>query len=445
MTTPNTPQPTDPSPTAAGHWTLRTDRQLIRAGGGSERFVLAEFVAPTPTRDPAHRRPPVNLAFVLDRSGSMAGRGKLDLAKQGVLEALDRLEPTDRFCVVTYDEVIDVVVASTSASAEARRLAVDALAQVAPRGSTNLAEGWLRGAEQVAGHLSAEGVNRVLLLTDGLANIGITDVGQLAAHAAQLRKRGVATSTIGVGEDFDEALLQQMADAGGGHFYFAGSLVEIRDHLTSEVGEALDVSVRDVAFTVTAPKGVSMSGLTPHPCEGHGARTVFRLGDLVAGQLARVVVRLKFPAGGIGAEAGVLFALSDLDGVLAATGGFAPTGLAWRYASDADSHAQPRDGTVDRAVAEQFAARARQEAVALNRAGDWKGAERVLRSVADRISGYAGSDPELRALMNELRIVEAPRMAAPMAEMTRKSMHFASSNMSRGRDATGKSKKSPEA
>jgi len=87
-------------------------------------------------------------------------------------------------------------------------------------GSTNLAEGWLRGAEQVASHLAAEGVNRVLLLTDGLANVGITDPAQLAAHAAQLRKRGVATSTIGVGEDFDESLLQALADAGGGHFYF---------------------------------------------------------------------------------------------------------------------------------------------------------------------------------------------------------------------------------
>jgi Ca-activated chloride channel family protein len=441
MNAPNLPHSSDPSPAASGQWTLRTDRSLIRAAGGSERFVLAELVAPTPARDPAHRRPPVNLAFVLDRSGSMAGRGKLDLAKQGVLEALDRLEPTDRFCVVTYDQEIDIVVASTQASAEARRLAVDALAQVGPRGSTNLGEGWLRGAEQVASQLQGEGINRVLLLTDGLANNGITDVAQLADHAAQLRKRGVATSTIGVGNDFDEMLLQQMADAGGGHFYFAGSLVEIRDHLTSEVGEALDVSVRGVTLTITAPKGVAVSALTPHPRDEHGAMTVFQLGDLVSGQVARVVIRLRFPSGTLSADVGLLFALSDADGVLGATSGFVSTGLSWRFVSDAESHAQPRDRIVDRAVAELFASRARQESVGLNRVGDWDGAARALTSVAKRIASYAGSDPELRALVAELGTIEAPRMSVPMPEMSRKSMYFASSNLSRGRDATGKSKK----
>jgi Ca-activated chloride channel family protein len=219
--------------TAPGGLDVRTDRRLIRAAGGSERFVLVELLAPTPAPDPSRRRTPVNLAFVLDRSGSMAGRGKLELAKQGVLEALDRLEPGDRFAIVTYDDHVDVVVASTPASPEARHTAARELRAIEPRGSTDLADGWLRGAEQVATHLGAGGVDRVLILTDGLANVGITDPAVLAGHAARLRARGVATSTIGVGEDFDESLLQALADAGGGQFYFPGSLPEIRDHLTS--------------------------------------------------------------------------------------------------------------------------------------------------------------------------------------------------------------------
>ena len=96
------------------------------------------------------------------------------------------------------------------------------------------------------GTSSSSGVNRTLLLTDGLANIGITDPAELERHASELRQRGVATSTFGVGADFDERLLQAMADAGGGHFYFIESAAQIRDHMTSEVGESLDVVARGV-------------------------------------------------------------------------------------------------------------------------------------------------------------------------------------------------------
>ena len=87
------------------------------------------------------------------------------------------------------------------------------------RGMTDLGGGWLRGCEMVASELLDLGVNRTLLLTDGLANQGITTLEELEHHAAQLRKRGVSTSTFGVGDSFNEVLLQAMAQAGGGQFY----------------------------------------------------------------------------------------------------------------------------------------------------------------------------------------------------------------------------------
>jgi Ca-activated chloride channel homolog len=413
-------------------FTVRQDRRYIRATSHSERFVLGRIVAPRATGE--RHRAPVNLAIVLDRSGSMSG-AKLGIAKQAVEEAIARLEADDRFSVVVYDDVVDVVIESTRASAEARRGAVDRLRSIEARGSTNLSDGWLRGCEQVAAHLSESGVNRCLLLTDGLANVGITDSGELAAHAAALRARGVSTTTFGVGNDFDERLLQDLADAGGGHFYYIADAPQIRDAITSEVGETLEIVARDVALEVTARDEIRVEPLSPYTVTGRGGRTVVAIGDLGSEQVVEVVLRLRFPYGDLGREAGAIVTLTDRDGVFG-TGDDEPARLTWTYADHQANDAQARDPEVDRAVARLFAARARQEAVLRNRSGDFVRARSAISSVAERISSYAGRDPELRELVRTLE-AEQGVFALPMAEASRKSHHFASANQARSRDASG--------
>lgn len=412
--------------------TARTDRRYIRSAHRSERFVLVELEAPPAPAKPT--RDPVNLAFVLDRSGSMSGQ-KLELAKRAIETAVDRLLPTDRFAVVSYDDRIDVVVESTAASREAKANAIDRLRSIDARGSTDLGGGWLRGAEQVALGQVAGGVNRVLLLTDGLANQGIVDPAELARHASELRARGVTTTTFGVGEDFDETLLQSMADAGGGHFYFIANAAQIQDHIATEVGELLAVVARDVVLEVTAPEDIVVRSLSPYPVEQRGARHHVLLGDLVAEQRLEVVLRVRFGYGPVGQEVGLLVAARDREGVLTHAGA-SPVGVGWEYADDRTNDAQPRDRAVDRAVARLFAARARQDAVRLNRQGSYREAQQGLREVAGRILGYAGNDPELRNLASELRVAEA-QFAAPMPEMARKSAHALASYSLRNRAPSG--------
>jgi Ca-activated chloride channel family protein len=411
-------------------FTARTDRYLIRSTYRSNRFVLAEITAPPARRERV--RPPVRLAFVIDRSGSMSGE-KLRLAKLAVEESLARLHPTDEFSIVVYDDSIDVVFPSARATDDARRAALARLAEIGPRGSTNLGEGWLRGCEQVALALSAEGVNRCLLLTDGLANVGMTDRDELARHAGELRTRGVTTTTFGVGEDFDEALLQAMADAGGGHFYYIRDAAGIRDHVTSEVGETLEVVAREVTIELTAPDGVAVDALSPFPTETRGSRTTVAVGDLVADQRLQVVLRLNFPFGEIGRMTGTILGLSDRDGVLGREG----AKLGWEYADNHTNDEQQRDREVDRAVARIFASRARQEATARNRAGDFQGAREAIVGVSRRIRDYAGRDSELRSIVAELD-GESEMLAAPMQELSRKEMYFRSSNLARMRTADGK-------
>jgi Ca-activated chloride channel family protein len=410
----------------------RSDRRFIRSAHRSERFVLVELDAPQAPRQA--QREPVNLAFVLDRSGSMSGE-KLALAKQAIETAIDRLLPTDRFAIVCYDDRIDLVVETTSASREAKTNAIDRLRAIDARGSTDLAGGWLRGAEQVALAMTTVGVNRTLVLTDGLANVGIVDPAELARHARELRDRGVTTTTFGVGADFDEALLQSMADAGGGHFYFIEQAAQIQDQIATEVGELLQVVARDAVLEITAPESVAVAMLSPYPLERRGSRLHVLLGDLVAEQRLEVVLRVKFGYGPIGQEVGVLVGATDREGVLAAAGA-QPVGVGWEFADDRTNDLQPRERAVDHAVAKLFVARARQGAVRLNRGGQFREAMHEVHAVAERIAGYAGEDPVLRDLVAKLRDEER-QWSAPMPEMARKVAHAAASYALRSRAPSG--------
>ena len=423
--------------------TARTDRRYIRSTYRSNRFVLAEIVAPHAHLEEGRTRPPVNLAFVLDRSGSMSGE-KIRLAKRAVELSIGRLQAGDRFSVVTYDNYIDVVFDSQLATPDAKQAATRALGAFDARGSTNLGDGWLRGCEQVARFLSAEGVNRTLLLTDGLANQGMTDRDELATHAGALRSRGVSTSTFGVGTDFDEALLQAMATAGGGNFYYMADERQIVDHITSEVGEALDVVARDVRLEVVGPDGVTVESLSPFPFSATGGgRTVVSLGDLVAEQVLEVVLRLNFPYGEAGRETGAVVSLAARTTPPTDVSTDAPAvALSWEYADGKANDLQPRDVDVDRAVARVFAARARQEATALNRRGAFGEAEAALASVAKRIRSYAGHDAEMQALVGELEL-RVSEVGAPMPEANRKEMFFASYNVAKRRTVDRKAMRRP--
>jgi len=311
---------------------VRPDRRFIRANGRSERFLLVDIVAPTVPADPNRRRSPVNLSFVLDRSGSMGGQNKLGLAKQAVVEAIHRLESEDRFSVVTYDDQIEVAIATATALPGDRSRAAEGLRDVQARGSTNVHGGWLAGCEQVAAGLQPDGVNRVLLLTDGLANVGITDHEELTRLAAELRTRGITTSTFGVGTDFDETLLQGMADAGGGHFYFIGDVAQMRDHITSEVGETLEVVAREVVLELRVPDSITVEALSPFRVEQRAGTAKVFLGDMVSGQVISIVLRVTFDFGEIGREVGVNARIADRDGAFATSRPAPdPVTLTWQY------------------------------------------------------------------------------------------------------------------
>ena len=414
---------------------VRPDRHLIRPTYRSNRFVLVEVTAPAAQTGRA--RPPVNLAFVLDRSGSMGGP-KIRLAKQAVEEAIARLHDDDRFAIVVYDDRIDVVVPGTLATPEARRTALERLREIDARGSTNLGEGWLRGAEQVALALAAEGVNRCLLLTDGLANVGITDRDALARHAGELRARGVSTTTFGVGEDFDEVLLQAMAAAGGGHFYFIATPASIRDHITSEVGETLEVVARGVTLEISAAEGVRVESLSPYPVRDGRGRTEVVLGDLRRRSGSRSSCASTSRTARSAGRPGPCSPCRTATGSCAArrsSPGPTPTTRPTTTRSATASSTGRSPGS-----SPPVPARRPSDGTAR---GDYDGARHAVEATARRIRGYAGRDAELRAILAELEGAVA-ELAVPMPEMERKLMYARSSYAMRSRMEDGQARKGPD-
>jgi Ca-activated chloride channel family protein len=415
---------------------VQTDRTLVRAAGNSVRHVLISFAAPASRH--TSTREPVNVSFVIDRSGSMGG-SKIALAREAVVQALRMLKATDRFSVVAYDDQVEVLVSSTLASSEAVRNATAKVQELEARGSTDLCGGWLKGCEEVATHLQRDQIARCLLLSDGMANHGITDRDLLARHAEELRQRGIATSTIGVGADFDERTLTGISTAGGGHFYFVETPVQIPDCLTGELGEALEIVARDAAIMIRAGRGIDVTTLNQFPVRRESEDLVsVRLGDIASRQDVSIVLRLTFPAGPEGQSARAIFGVTDARGAIDER----DTDLLWTFAGHSANDAQSRNVVVDRAAARLYAAQAKAEALELNREHLFEKAKERLRVTAQRIQQYAGSDAEIGAAVEELRERLVP-YSRPMMGSRMKSEHFASTNASRMRSPSGKALRRP--
>jgi Ca-activated chloride channel family protein len=234
-------------------------------------------------------RPPLNLALVLDRSGSMAGARKLDYARQAAVFAVEQLLPDDRVAVFAFDDTVEVVAAS--APATDRVGLVGRINRIDTGGSTALHAGWLAGATAVRDHLRPGGLNRVILLTDGQANVGLTDSTEIAADVARLKTEGVGTTAIGLGADYNEDLLEAMARAGDGNYYYVETPKQLPDIYQSELQGLAATVGRDVRLAVEPAAGVTVADVVNDLNRDEAGRLM--LANLIAGMPAEVVVRLR--------------------------------------------------------------------------------------------------------------------------------------------------------
>ncbi|HEX8201647.1 MAG TPA: VWA domain-containing protein, partial [Isosphaeraceae bacterium] len=217
--------------------------------------LLVRITPPVP--DVHFLRPPLNLALVLDHSGSMAAGKKMAHAREAAAFVVQQLLPTDRLSVTIFDDAVETIVPNAPVADKAGILR--RIEGIQPDGSTALFAGWKEGGAQARRHRLADGVNRVLLLSDGLANVGPTDPGAICVEVKALAGWGVGTTTLGVGLDYNEDLMEAMARGGDGNYYFIESARQLADLFQTELQGLM------------ATVGVKVSlGIEP----GHGVRVV---------------------------------------------------------------------------------------------------------------------------------------------------------------------------
>lgn len=270
----------------------QADLSLIKKETPSQRILEVGVTAPLAQKN--EQRPGLNLALVLDRSGSMSGE-KIEFVKKAAAHVIALLEEKDRLALVAYDQEVLSLSPSVPVNLAARSELRALVDRIESGGMTNLSGGWLQGCQFVA-TAAAEGlVNRALLLTDGLANVGITDMEALGNHARQLHNRGVSTSTFGVGDGYNEHLLELMANQGGGNFYFIASPQEIPGIFAHELSELAAITARAVEVEIELPPHVDARLLAGWKQQQEGNRLKVWLGDLASGQLRQIYLRLLTP------------------------------------------------------------------------------------------------------------------------------------------------------
>jgi len=387
---------------------LTPEKSAVSANPESPFHVLVRVQAP---QDDTLTSIPLNVAVVLDRSGSMQG-APLAEAKRCVRYLVDRLSEADRVAIVIYDSTVDTLLEVAPAAVAQAQIAVP-LGLVKTGGCTDLHAGWLAGAELLAPHTGEQALSRVILLSDGQANEGLTDVGQITQQVAGLAQASVTTTTVGLGRNFNEFLMTAMAQAGQGMAHYGERAEDLFETFESELGLLKNLAWRDVTAALS---GTAQAEIANRYTQVQGQ---WRLPAIAAGAEAWALIRI--PASAVhelaqgGSGLAVTIRAADRDG---AVHEFSQKLSALDVVSSERYAALQPDALVARRMIELQAAEIQFAAGDAVRAGDWYRVEMLLRD----LTVLAADHPWLAASLSHLRHLLAERDQ----ELMSKELHYKS-------------------
>jgi Ca-activated chloride channel family protein len=278
---------------------MELDQVTAPAGQIVDRYLLVTVRTPAqipPPEAPPTRtgRPPLSFTAVLDVSGSMRGQ-KIAQVKEAIRQALRRLQDDDVLSLIIFADEATCIFEPAPVDSRSRRAVESALQEIEASGRTALYDGLRLAIEKAAAQRKE--TNLVLLLSDGQANVGETDVETVGYSARQARQRDMIVSTLGVGVDYNEALMAEIATQGGGRFYHVRHASHIPPYMEGELGEVASLAARDAALSLSLPSGAAVFPLSAaYPTHQQGSEATISLGDIPTNLELEIAIRLTLPA-----------------------------------------------------------------------------------------------------------------------------------------------------
>ncbi|MFP3921977.1 MAG: vWA domain-containing protein [Dichotomicrobium sp.] len=263
--------------------------QSVMTSGETDRVFLR--VGLRGIRPPEDiERSPANIALVIDRSGSMQGE-KIEDAREAAIMALGRLNPYDTLSVVAFNEAVDVVLPATSAGdlPNMRR----AIRHIRAQGRTALYDGVATGIDEALTFLDPYAVNRVILLSDGLANVGPTSPDEIAELGRDAAAEGISITTIGLGLGYNEDLMTRLALNSDGNHAFVEHPDDLVDIFNDEFGDVFSVVGQGAEVEIHFPEGIRPLRALGRPAEIDGRNVSFEMRQIYGGQEKYVLFEVE--------------------------------------------------------------------------------------------------------------------------------------------------------
>ena len=272
-------------------FTLSTPQPVLRAD--TKQTTSIKIAVKGFEMQSEKERAPLNIALVIDRSGSMSGT-KIERAREAAIQAIRRLDSRDIVSIVTFDNNIEVLVPATKVTN--REDIERKIRTIQPGGTTAIYAGVQKGAEEVQKFFESGCVNRIVLLSDGQANVGPSSPAELGELGRTLGGKGISVTTLGLGSGYNEDLMARLASASDGNHKFIESADELAEIFQKEFNTALEVVAQDVRCVVTLPEGNRPVRALNGDADINGQEVTFGWNQIYSNHERFVMLEVEVPA-----------------------------------------------------------------------------------------------------------------------------------------------------